>query len=159
MLSAFDPLVEKWSALSQRDQYAAIALSIALLLSIVIFGIIGPIANLKATAQQKNASATTVLNELTLLAPQAMAAGKSTGQAKNSLNSDVRRQAARNGVEIQRFEPDGNFLKVWLEDIRYPAVIQWLGALESVGVGHYELAIEDRPNPGLVSVRVTLGYY
>jgi len=75
----------------------------------------------------------------------------------NSINSEVRRQAARYGVEIQRFEPDGEHLKVWLDDARYPSVIQWLGGLEALGISHLELTMENRSKPGFVSVRVTFG--
>lgn len=159
MLAFLEPLNEKWLALSKRDQQAAIALSVSLLLAVVVFGIILPISNTHKEAEQNNQSARVVLTELTTLAPQAMSAGKTaSAQNRNSLNTDIRRQAARQGVEIQRFEPDGELLKVWLEDVRYPSVVRWLGALEAVGIEHSELTMEDRPKPGLVSVRVTFGY-
>ncbi|MEJ2063254.1 MAG: type II secretion system protein M [Reinekea sp.] len=159
MPAVFEPLIERWMGLSRRDQQVAVGLSVALVVAIVVFGLIVPIAKKKADAEQNYDSASSVLNELVSLAPQAMATGNSSGPKNpNSLNSDIRRLAARNGVEIQRFEPDGDFLKVWLEDVRYPSVVQWLGALEATGIEHLELTMEDRPKPGFVSVRVTFGY-
>ena len=159
MFAFLEPLNEKWLALTRRDQQAAIALSVACTLAIVVFGIIVPINKTHANAEQANQSARSVLNELAALAPDAKAAG-TNNRTKNSssLNTDIRRQAARQGVEIQRFEPDGEFLKIWLEDVRYPSVVRWLGALEAAGIQHSDLLIEDRPNPGLVSVRATFGY-
>jgi type II secretory pathway component PulM len=154
----FEPLRNKWATYSQRDQRSLSALMVALVLAILIFGITLPV--LKANKQLHNEleNAQDVYNELLSLAPLALInSSEDSTFDTSSLNSEVRRQAARFGVDIQRFEPDGNSLKVWLEDVRYPAVIQWLGGLTSRGIGHSELTLEDRPKAGFVSVRVTLG--
>jgi general secretion pathway protein M len=156
--SALEPLKQKWISFSKRDQNAIILLTIALILSILMFGIISPVNNAKSSAMAELANAKKTYNELVSLAPSAMSASQGTGSLDaSSINSEVRRQAARNGIAVQRFEPDGENLKVWLEDSRYPSVIQWLGSLESTGITHLDLTIEDRPKPGFVSVRVTFG--
>lgn len=151
-----EPLQERWISLSKRDQQAAIALTVATLLAIVIFGVISPMMSATENSQRELNNAQNVYNELKSLAPNALSA---TGGAQsfdaNAINSEVRRQAARYGVVIQRFEPSGSDLKVWVEDARYPNVIQWLGGLESIGVTHSELALDNRPQPGFVNVRVT----
>lgn len=154
----FEPLRLKWAGYSRRDQRSLAALTVALVLASLIFGITMPV--LKANKQLRSdlANAQSVYNELLNLAPQALNNSREDPSFDaGSLNSEVRRQAARFGVDIQRFEPDGNLLKVWLEDVRYPAVIQWLGGLTTLGIGHTELTLEDRPKSGFVSVRVTLG--
>lgn len=151
-------LREKWLGLSRRDQQAARLLGGALFIAIVLFGIILPIRGTSIDLQNDLDRAEDVFNELTALAPQALAVGGSGGELDpNALNSEVRRQAARYGVDIQRFEPDGDFLRVWLEDARYPSVVQWLGGLEALGITHSELTMDDRPSPGFVNVRITFG--
>ncbi len=156
--SLLEPIREKWMTLGKRDQNSVLALAVALVLAIVVFGIITPIRQSGLSLRTDLDSAQQVYNELVTLAPQAMATGGSTNTFNaSSINTEVRRQAARYGIEIQRFEPDGDFLKVWLDEARYPSVVQWLGGLETIGIGHTELTMEDRPKPGFVSVRVTFG--
>lgn len=154
-----EPLQSKWDSLSARDQKAGVWLIIALAVSIILFGIIIPLNQRTNDLRQSLNSAENIYDELLMLAPQAMAnsGGQAASMNVNSLNSEIRRQAARYGVEIQRFEPDGQALRVWLEDARYPSVVQWLGALEMFGIVHLDLTLEDRPRAGFVSARVTFG--
>ena len=154
----FEPLRLKWAAYSRRDQRSLLALMVALLLAILIFGITLPVLKANKQLNKDLENAQGVYRELLSLAPQALGNSREDPTFDTgSLNSEVRRQAARFGVDIQRFEPDGTLLKVWLEDVRYPAVIQWLGGLTALGIGHTELTLEDGPKSGFVSVRVTLG--
>ena len=156
--SILEPTREKWLALSKRDQNALMVLSIALSFSVVIFGVIFPVINNQAKLQSEFDNAQSVYTELLSLAPSALASNGTTQNFDaSSINTEVRRQAARYGLEIQRFEPDGALFKVWLEDARYPSVVQWLGGLETIGISHREITMEDRPKPGFVSVRVTFG--
>ncbi|TCS42535.1 type II secretion system protein GspM [Reinekea marinisedimentorum] len=155
--SLMSPLTEKWNSLAHRDQAALKILITSLLLAFFIFGLIVPTLNGKQQKIAELASAKETYQQLVELAPLALANSSSAPAASvNDLNSIVRRQAARNGFEIQRFEPSGDSLKVWLEDVRYRSVVLWLGALQQSGVFHSELTMEDRANAGFVSVRVTL---
>lgn len=151
-----EPLSERWLALTKRDQQAVIALSISSIVAVVVFGILLPISGASSKAEQDLKNAQSVYQELLSLAPSALAESGG-GQAfnANAINSEVRRQAARYGVVIQRFEPSGSDIKVWVEDARYPNVVQWIGGLESIGVTHSELAMDNRPKPGFVNARVT----
>lgn len=153
-----EPLREKWLSLSQRDQMAARLLGVFIVIGAVIFGVIMPIYNVHTDLESELTRAEDVLTELTALAPRAMTASGTVAELNaGAMNSEIRRQAARNGIELQRFEPDGDFLRVWLEDARYPSVVQWLGSLETMGITHTELTMDDRPQPGMVNVRVTFG--
>jgi len=153
-----EPLRLKWAANSRRDQQSLAALIVALVLAVLIFGVSLPLLNKNQELNSDLQNAQRIYSELLNLAPLALNNSDATISFEPSaLNSEVRRQAARFGVEIQRFEPDGALLKVWLEDVRYPAVVQWLGGLTALGIVHTELTLEDRPKSGFVSVRVTLG--
>lgn len=156
----FDTMTSKfndqWMLLSDRDKKAAVLLAISLSLAIVIFLVILPVMRYQMNAQESLTKAETTFNELVAIAPQALANSQSgPAFSASSLNSEIRRQAVRNGLTIQRFEPDGNNLKVWLEEARYPSVVKWLAGLESMGITHAELALEGRNKPGFVSVRTT----
>lgn len=155
--SFLSPLTEKWNSLTSRDQAALKILIASLLVAFIIFGLILPTLNARQQKLSELSSAKETYQQLVELAPVALANNSSgPAGAVNDLNSVVRRQAARNGFEIQRFEPSGDSLKVWLEDVRYRSVVLWLGALQQSGVFHSELTMEDRADAGFVSVRVTL---
>jgi general secretion pathway protein M len=156
--SIISPLSEKWNSYSERDQGALKLLIGAMIVMLIVFGLIVPTIKSKQQNQAELAAAKETFQQLVELAPLALAnnSSTSTGSSVNDLNGAARRQAARNGFEIQRFEPSGDSLKIWLEDVRYKSVVLWLGALQESGIYHSELAMEDRSNPGFVSVRVTL---
>lgn len=154
--SLFSGFTEQWEKLSARDQLAMKCLAAAVAVSVLFFGIFLPIRNAHSGALAALNQAETVYDELLILAPQALGNSSSVSAVDPaSINSEVRRQAARFGVTIQRFEPDGDRLQIWVEEVRYPAVIQWLGSLEDSGIIHAELTLEDTSNPGFVSARVT----
>ncbi|MBU2863284.1 type II secretion system protein M [Reinekea forsetii] len=149
-------LSERWALLSERDQKSVIVLSVSLLVAIIIFGIVMPLVNAHNNAKNSLANAETTYQELLAIAPQALANGQSTPAFSiSSLNSEIRRQAVRHGLSIQRFEPQGDNLRVWLEGARYPSVVKWLAGLESMGITQAELTLDDENKPGFVSVRVT----
>jgi len=155
--TALEPMQAKWQELSSRDQNSTILLMVALALTFIIFVVILPLKNTQRDNYTNLANANKVYSEILTLAPKALSQQSTKNPNLNvgSLNSEIRRQAARQGIVIQRFEPDGQRLKVWIEEARYPAIVKWLGALQESSIQHTELTMEDRPKPGLVSVRVT----
>ncbi len=154
--SIIDPISQQWQALSENDKKASVALSIVLGLSIFIFLIILPLISTRADLIQKLSNAESVNFELKILAPKAIGTNKAvSSKSSDSLNSEIRRQGARYGISFQKLEPDGENLKVWLEDARYPSVIQWLGALETLNILHMDLTMENERKAGFVSLRVT----
>lgn len=145
-----------WSGLGARDQKALFVGGIVLLVTLAFFVIFIPVANKKQALETELSNAQQVYNELIVLAPNALAKkGNPTSVNASSMNTAIRKQAARYGLEIQRFEPDSNNLKVWLEDMPYSSTIQWLSALETLGITHSELSLVNRSSLGLVSTRVT----
>lgn len=155
--SISDPARQWWQGQSDRDRAALSLLAIALLIAVVVFGLITPVYKLKQSRLSELDSAQETYRQLQDLAPLALAQGSQPSQqATTDLNSEIRRQAARNGFEIQRFEPSGEGLRVWIEDVRFNSVVLWLGALEQKSISHSELTMEDRATAGLVSARVTL---
>jgi general secretion pathway protein M len=149
---------EQWLTLSEKDKKAAILLMISTLLAIIVFGVIQPIRSYQANAVDSLAKSQETYQSLVEIAPQALANNSDSPTfSTSSLNSEIRRQAVRNGITIQRFEPDGDNFKVWLDEARYPAMVKWLSSLEAMGIAHIELTLESKNKPGFVSVRVTFG--
>lgn len=151
-------LTDQWTQLSDRDKKSAIFLAISLMLAVTIFLVIVPVKQYQSNALDALANAEATYQELVNIAPQALA-NNQTGPAfsTSSLNSEIRRQAVRNGLTIQRFEPDGDNLKIWIDEARYPSIVKWLAGLEAMGISHLELTLENKDKLGFVSARATFG--
>ncbi len=155
--SQFQPLIDRWSAMPQRDRRALAALIISVALLLLWFGLLQPLYNWQAESENELESARDTFQSLVSQAPQAMAAGSSgnTVNSTASLNTELRRQANRFGLSIQSFEPDGDLLRVRIDEARYGPVVRWLAAMESAGVVTDQLTLEARSKPGLISVRAS----
>lgn len=150
------PQIDRWNSLPQRDQRALTVLSISVVLLLVWFGLIQPLHQWRTEAGAELDAAEETYRELIAKAPEAMPSGASSsgGQAA-SMNTELRRQANRFGLSIQSFEPDGDLLRVRIEEARYGPVVQWLAALEDVGITTDQLTLEARNDPGLIDVRAS----
>lgn len=151
-----EPMTSAYQQLSERDQRAMLLLVPSAFAALLLFVVVFPLLNQQKNAKAELEQVQSTYNELLTLAPLAM----SDSVAAISVNSDsinalVRREAARSGIAIQRFEPNGETLRVWLEDVTYTSVVPWLGALEQLGIIHTELSLEKRAQGGLVNVRAT----
>ena len=156
MTSLFQPLIDRVNGLPQRDRRALIVLVIGTALLLVWFALIQPVHQWRIEANSELEAARDTYQELVAKAPKAMTGGSRNGAGDTaSLNTELRRQANRFGLSIQSFEPDGDLLRVRIDEARYGPVVQWLAALESAGVSTGQVTLEARSKPGLISVRAS----
>lgn len=147
------PLNGRWQQLGQREQQALRLLAVVVGLLALWLLLIQPIQQWRQQASQELANAQSTYQQLLQKAPQALASGAATTNvSSDSLNTELRRQANRFGLSIQGFEPDGDLLRVRLDDARYSQVIQWLAALQAQGVMVDQLTLNGRDRPGRVQV-------
>lgn len=152
-----NPLNARWQQLGRREQLALRILAVLVTLLAVWLVLIQPIRQWRLDAQQQLNSAQATYQSLLQKAPQAMSSGLVVANtSSDSLNTELRRQANRFGLTIQGFEPDGNLLRVRLDDARYSQVVQWLAALQAQGVVIDQLTLNGRDQPGRVQVMAVL---
>lgn len=67
-------------------------------------------------------------------------------------------QGARNlGITFKRYEPSGDGLNIWLEQVPFNQVVKWLETMQrDYGITAVEFSASKRDAPGMVDVRVTL---
>jgi general secretion pathway protein M len=69
----------------------------------------------------------------------------------------ITQEAAAGQMTIQRLDHEGTRLRVVLDNTEFPALIAWINRLETVhGLRLVSLELERRPDPGLVSARISL---
>lgn len=147
------PLHSRWQQLGRGEQRALRLLSVVIGLLAIWLLLIAPIQQWRQDARQELANAQSTYQQLLQKAPQALNSSVATvSTGGDSLNTELRRQANRFGLSIQGFEPDGDLLRVRLDDARYSQVIQWLAALQAQGVMVDQLTLNGRDRPGRVQV-------
>lgn len=151
------PLAVRWRQLGAREQLALRWLGVVVGVLAVWLLLIRPVYSWRQNAQQELDAARSTYQTLLQKAPLALSAGQTnTVDSPDSLNTELRRQANRFGLTIQGFEPDGDLLRVRLDDARYSQVIQWLAALQGQGVVVDQLTLSGRDRPGRVQVLAVL---
>lgn len=160
-------LIARYDHLPRRDQQALKVMVVALLLALLWFAVWRPVADYhdQASSARQNAA------ELLAWMQQNRQAIRSLSEQGNTdtsaadkpedgraLMATVTSTAKEAGLDLQRFEPSGDdAMRVWLEDVPFDQVAQWLEALNSDhGILIDQAALDRRDAPGVVSVRLTL---
>jgi general secretion pathway protein M len=69
----------------------------------------------------------------------------------------VTQQAKRSNINLKRFEPDGDGLRIWLEDAVFDDAIRWLEALnQNHNIQIKQIDVDRGEASGLVDLRGTL---
>ncbi len=160
-------LIARYDHLPKRDQQALKLMIVAVVLALVYFAIWRPVHNYHTDAVNARDHATELLAwmQQNREAIRSLGGGGTTGaRAANQpanereLMATVTGTAREAGLNLQRFEPSGNnSIRVWLEDVPFGQVAQWLESLSSEhGILIDQAAMDRRGAPGVVSVRLTL---
>ncbi len=157
------PLRARWNSLPLRDRRAVAILSIFFVLMSGWLLIVAPVLDYANKAREDIATAQADLNWMQVNATRARQAATrgAAGHlaAGQSLLSAVSSSAKEAGLNLQRFDPEGERrVRVTLENAVFTDVMRWLVELEA----RYGLVVEDfnadsRPQPGIVNIRLTLG--
>lgn len=139
------------SKLSPRDRLAVIVLSVFVLSSLI--GLMSlKLYRAAEKAQQQAAQEKQLYTWL-----QANIPLLSSGDGNNGMSvlDTVSSSAGGLGINMKRFEPDGEQVRVWLEGADFAQVANWLNSLSQQGVTAQEVHFEQN-NMGL-SVRLVFG--
>lgn len=79
------------------------------------------------------------------------------GNAGQSVLAIVNSSARNQNIDLKRFEPEGESgLRIWLDDVRFNAVISWLTMLQTqYGIRASQISM-DKSTSGAVNVRALL---
>ncbi len=153
----YQQMLQRYQALSARDQLALKGLALFLLLLVLVQGWLLPLHAWHGEAQRRYLSQ---LEDLRWMQAQAPAAGVAPVQARpagQSLLGLVNQLAREHGLNVRRFEPLGESgIGLWLEQAAFDDTLAWLGALRGYGIEIEEFSASRLEQPGNVDVRVTL---
>lgn len=147
----------RYEAAGARDQRMLKVLGVFLVVVIVLLLVVLPLHRFNTGAM---ADYRAQQDTLAWMQSNRAAIGGSVQKVRSTNDSllTVANQGARNnGLSIKRYEPNGDALNLWLEQVPFNQVVKWLDALQrDYGVIAAELTVSKRDEAGVVDVRVTL---
>lgn len=151
----------RWVALAARDRRAALVMSCALLVFAVWQLLVLPASRYAERQEGRLAVEYDNLGWMQANAAAARQVGGARGKALpagQSLLSTVSASARETGLNLQRFEPEGESrVRVTLENAVFTDVMRWLVEMERrYGVSVANLAADAQSVPGVVNIRLTL---
>lgn len=155
------PWRARWHALGIRDRRALLGMSLVILAVLVWQLIALPLTGYAERQQQRLADEYRDLawmQENAGLARQAGAGGTGTLPAGQSLLSVLNSSAREAGLNLQRFDPDGDSrVRIALENAVFTDVMRWVVDLEQrYGVTVSSLTADSQGQPGAVNIRLVL---
>ncbi len=145
-----------WQQLNPREQGLVQVMGSAIAVFVLYSVVWQPLASNINKTQQKIARQQTLLTwvkESTQRYQQAKRSG-SAGRSSGSLSSIVNRSAGRNNISIARLQPQGDDLQVWIDEVPFSQLLNWLEFLannEGLLVKNIDLSKADQK--GVVKVR------
>jgi len=151
----------RWRAMPLRDQRALAGLT---LFAVLIAGWLGAVAPLLDYAQNSRDALQQAQADLAWMQANAAAArqaGAASGHLAEgqSLLTAVNASARESGLNLQRFEPEGEQrVRVTLENAVFTDVMRWIVTLQNrYGLSIDSFNADQQAQPGIVNIRLTVG--
>lgn len=119
-------------------------------------GVFGrPISQAQENARRNLAAEQQTLDYVKQTASRIMALRQTGGKrsAVGSLSALVNRSADKFGLEITRMQPQGDKIQLWLDDVPFTSLMDYLSDLVQQGLSLDNLDITATDTPGYVQVR------
>lgn len=115
-----------------------------------------PVQAKRAALSTEIAGYAQVMDRIAALGPETPVLQTAAGPA-TPLSTRVTQSAEVAGLVLRRLEPEGDMLRVTLDDVAFANVILWLSDLETThAVIVAGIEVDRRPAPGIVSARLLL---
>lgn len=152
-------------SMAPRERLMVNGMLAVLLIALIYLVLVYPAYNKVAEAEERfqrtqDLNAWMMANEPALKAASnsgsARAGGTVSGQA---LMSQINQSAKMMGIDLKRYEPDGETkLRVWLDDASFNSVMKWLAQLEKQhGIKVINISADAEKAPGIANFKVILG--
>lgn len=151
-----DKLLEKFRQLTEREQILVLVSAVVVVIGAFYWLLWSP---LNASLERNRASVESKQADLAWVKKNANRAIqlRNSGGASRSFNGSlpqaVNQTASRVRIAIARMQPQGDELKVWVDEAPFNDVLSWLQALENMGVKIIDVDVAQADSPGHIKVR------
>lgn len=151
-----DTLLQKYRQLTEREQLLVLISSVVVVIGAFYWLVWAPLTSAleenRAAVANKKADLVWVKKNANKVLQLRKSVGKSGGFS-GSLPQAVNQTANRIRIAISRMQPQGEELKVWVDQAPFNDVLSWLQALEKRGVKILDVDFAKADAPGLIKVR------
>lgn len=151
-----EKLLQKFHQLTEREQYLVIACSVVTVIGMFYWLVWSPLNNAIETNQSLVKNKQSDLVWLQKNVNKALQLKRTSGTQKQfsgSLTQAVNQTASRVRISISRMQPQGEELKVWVDQAPFNDVLSWLQAMENMGIHIINLDVAEADAPGLIKIR------
>ncbi|MCF1427450.1 MAG: type II secretion system protein M [Shewanella sp.] len=144
-----------WAGLAPREQQMLSAAAIVVLIGVLYWGIWTPIANAQQGAQRQLQAEQRTLAYVKQTASKITSLRQKGGKAafSGSLSAEVNSTAGKYRLEITRMQPQGNKIQLWMDDVPFDVLMDYLNELVQQGLALDNLDVSATDKPGYVQVR------
>jgi general secretion pathway protein M len=149
-------LKQSYQQLSEQEQRLVLISAIVIVIGLFYWVIWAPLNQSLETDRKAVAAQQELLSWVRKNANRAIqlrGASRSTSSFSGSLPQAVNQTAGRLNIAISRMQPQGEELQVWVDQAPFNDVLNWLQALEKMGVSILDMDIADANIPGQVKIR------
>lgn len=151
-----EKLMSHFHKLTEREQILVIISAVVVVIGAFYWLVWSPLNTSLETNRTVVANKKADLIWLKKNTTKAIQLRKSVGAAKvftGSLPQAVNQTASRVNIAISRMQPQGDALKVWVDQAPFNDVLSWLQALESRGIKIIDLDLAESSAPGQIKIR------
>ncbi len=149
-------LLEKFNQLTDREKWlvsiSGVLVIFALFYWLVWTPLFGAVDTQQSIVDSKRADLVWI-KQNALKAVQLRSGSNSNVSFSGSLPQAVNQTANRLQIAISRMQPQGEELKVWVDQAPFNDVLSWLQAMENRGIKVLNVDLTEADAPGLVKVR------
>ena len=153
-------MMQMLQTLTQRER-TLVSLALAGVILAATFQFVWlPVQAKRAALSTEIAGYAQIIDRIAALGPETPVLQTAAGPAlplSTPLSTRVTQSAEVAGLVLRRLEPEGDMLRVTLDDVAFANVIVWLSDLETThAVIVAGIEVDRRPAPGIVSARLLL---
>ncbi|BFT31966.1 type II secretion system protein M [Alteromonas sp. D210916BOD_24] len=149
-------LIERYKALTDREQKLVALSALVMVIALFYFVIWSPLNSAldKQTRLLDNQQSLLVWVKDSAARAQQLRRNASGSRAfSGSLPQAVSRTTNQHNIAISRLQPQGDELQVWIDQAPFNNVLEWLKAMESMGVVILQADIAEADDEGYIKIR------
>ena len=149
-------LIDKFQQLTERERWLVSVSGVLIIIAIFYWLVWSPlfaaIDTQRAAVDSKRADLVWI-QQNALKAIQLSSGANTKAAFTGSLPQAVNQTANRLQIAISRMQPQGEELKVWVDQAPFNDVLSWLQTMENQGIKIITVDLTEADAPGLVKVR------
>ena len=149
-------LLERYRALTEREQIIILVAAVIVVIGLFYSLVWNPLNSNISQREQQIERQQTLLTWVKQSSQRAIQLRRSNGGQSaftGSLPQAVNQTTSRHNIAISRMQPQGEELQVWVDQAAFNNVLDWLNALERMGIVILQVDVTEAEASGQIRVR------